>query len=597
MNRDQFQEWESGMKSRGPIQEQQMQTLLSETGDVTVSLETLEARLAEHRRCPHCNTPGAISRGTPRGLRRYRCKGCKKTFNAATNTILEGLNSKNRWLMFREALADGLSVRATAKRCNLSVRTAFRWYQRLQGLKEQPSLKSGSIEKTGKKVTPGKYATPVSKPEPSPEISSEPSPGMTKIEIIRKIVSQHLNTGILSILIDKPEFPCSFDDLKTALSAISKSSGPSTPLGIILMAILEDLRAKNLTSACTNNGPRHVPSMEAWNAWVKDGNKSRNLSREALYRAPAFMALQYCVSTWIKNLSIEDLSIEDPDNTETLCNENDCNRILDEIRENTVSVLAGLNVEMNFTPDRHDQCILTGHRLNYGTDPLAPCLMELGKTLPRLKTPLLIRHMMLDLPSEELIAGQFSSMRGFEKGLRTLAGIDTGTIINAMNHAMGYDVQMMKCIKQTGIAALRCDNMPGTRFLSLQEYIWCAGYSTGMSQIRTSPGIMYFADPETLIDVVMKSELHERRSSAMREMEACLEHPDRGMNCLPMPDVKILDVYAPSGYSIMQRNGLRNFSTEEFSIEPNEYPCGLFSTIPLDIPEEIISREPWRHCA
>ena len=576
MNHDQFQKWQSGMDLLDPVQKHRTQILLSGTTEAAVSLETLEARLAERRQCPHCNTPGAVSRGTPRGLRRYRCKGCGKTFNAATDTTLQGLHKKSRWLMFRESLADGLSIRATAKRCNLPVRTVFRWRRRLLATRQQIPSKSGNIGKTGE------YITPVSK--------TGPSSGTTRTGMIRKIVLQHLRTEILSPLNGKPEFPCSFDDLKELLNSILKKSGHSTPAGIAMMAILQDLRTRDLVIACTNNGPRHVACMEAWNAWVKNGTEAEHLSREALYRAPAFMTLQNCISSQIEQLSINLY-------TETPCSENDFNQALDEIRENTALVLAGLKTETTFTPDRRDQCILTGHGLTYGADPLAPCLMEFDKILPLLKTPPLVRHIILDLPSEELIAGQFNRIRGFEKGLRALVGTGTSAIIQAMKHAMTYDVQMKKCIRKTGMAVLRCDNMSDTRFSPLQDHIWCAGYPAGRNQTGTSPGLMYFADPEILVDVIMKSGLYSRRSTAKLEMETCLEHPDYGINCLPIPNIRTLNIYAPSGYSILQGNGLRDFRAEGFSNETTEYPCGLFSAIPLEVSDEIMGAESWCYCA
>ena len=62
--------------------------------------------------------PGAVRiargrgrRGKARGLRRYQCKGCGRTFNALTGTPLSGLH-KERWLSF--ALAEGETVKASA---------------------------------------------------------------------------------------------------------------------------------------------------------------------------------------------------------------------------------------------------------------------------------------------------------------------------------------------------------------------------------------------------------------------------------------------------------------------------------------------------
>ena len=78
-----------------------------------------------------------------RGLRRYQCKACKKTFNATNSTALQGLHRKDKWLTFGECLADGLTVRQSAKRCSLAFGTAFHWRHRFMGTQDQnpPKLK------------------------------------------------------------------------------------------------------------------------------------------------------------------------------------------------------------------------------------------------------------------------------------------------------------------------------------------------------------------------------------------------------------------------------------------------------------------------
>lgn len=90
---------------------------------------------------------GAVSRGKARGLRRYQCKGCKKTFNAATGTPLAGLHRKDKWLTFGSCVADGLTIRASAERCKLAVNTAFRWRHRFL-VAESPQIQklTGIVE-------------------------------------------------------------------------------------------------------------------------------------------------------------------------------------------------------------------------------------------------------------------------------------------------------------------------------------------------------------------------------------------------------------------------------------------------------------------
>ena len=147
MDHKQFQEWLSGIEGLSPAQRQQAQAVLLGEAEPSASLAAIEARVAEDREYPHCGTPGAVSRGKTRGLRRYQCKACNKTFNAATGTALQGLHKKDKWLTFAGCLCDGLTVRASAKRCNFAASTAFRWRHRFLGTKDQepPKLK-GIVE-------------------------------------------------------------------------------------------------------------------------------------------------------------------------------------------------------------------------------------------------------------------------------------------------------------------------------------------------------------------------------------------------------------------------------------------------------------------
>ena len=138
MEHKQFQNWVSGVDALSQGQRQQTQGLLSGVSDENASLMAIEARLAETRQCPHCNTAGAVSRGMARGLRRYQCKACKKTFNAVTGTTLRGLHKKGRWLTYGDCLTDGATVRESAERCDFAVTTAFRWRHRFLGTLDQP---------------------------------------------------------------------------------------------------------------------------------------------------------------------------------------------------------------------------------------------------------------------------------------------------------------------------------------------------------------------------------------------------------------------------------------------------------------------------
>ena len=147
MDHKQFQEWLSGIDHLRPAQRREAEAAFTGGSQATASLAAIEAGVGEDRRCPHCGTTGAVSRGKARGLRRYQCKGCKKTFNAATGTPLSGLHRKDKWLAFGTCLAEGLTVRAAATRCHFAINTAFRWRHRFLAAEEPMQRKlTGIVE-------------------------------------------------------------------------------------------------------------------------------------------------------------------------------------------------------------------------------------------------------------------------------------------------------------------------------------------------------------------------------------------------------------------------------------------------------------------
>ena len=80
--------------------------------------------------CPHCQHDQLGKWGYASGLRRWKCKGCNKTFNILTNTPLARLRLKEKWADNAKAMIAGKSVRDTAKDCGVHPNTAFRWRHR-----------------------------------------------------------------------------------------------------------------------------------------------------------------------------------------------------------------------------------------------------------------------------------------------------------------------------------------------------------------------------------------------------------------------------------------------------------------------------------
>jgi len=98
--------------------------------------------------CLHCGSESVVKNGTNRGLQRYRCKDCKRSFNATSKTSLSKLRHKDRFLAQAECLAKGLSVRATAQELDVAVSTAFRWRHRFlkDVVSQQPKQVHGMLE-------------------------------------------------------------------------------------------------------------------------------------------------------------------------------------------------------------------------------------------------------------------------------------------------------------------------------------------------------------------------------------------------------------------------------------------------------------------
>lgn len=130
MELSEFQAWLAAAEELSEAQKAEAREVLSGRSGPKAALAALELGVGEDRRCPHCQTPGAVARGYARGLRRYRCKGCGKSFNALTGTPLSGLRHKERWLEFGRSLAERETVVTSAERCDVAVSTAFRWRHR-----------------------------------------------------------------------------------------------------------------------------------------------------------------------------------------------------------------------------------------------------------------------------------------------------------------------------------------------------------------------------------------------------------------------------------------------------------------------------------
>ncbi len=94
------------------------------------ALGTTGVERVERQGCPHCASREIAGWGRSDGLLRYRCKACRRTFNALTKTPMARLRKKEKWLDHAQAMIEGKSLAKTAELCGVHPTTAFRWRHR-----------------------------------------------------------------------------------------------------------------------------------------------------------------------------------------------------------------------------------------------------------------------------------------------------------------------------------------------------------------------------------------------------------------------------------------------------------------------------------
>ena len=142
-----FQQLIAGLGELNEDQRQTVAGIVSGHGDLAEVTSVIEARFATQVQCPHCQSTDVGSWGRSCGLKRYRCRQCRKSFNALTGTPLARLRNRAAWKTYAQAVAGSVSVRKAAQRTGVSVPTAFRWRHRFLTLAKDAQAKvSGIVE-------------------------------------------------------------------------------------------------------------------------------------------------------------------------------------------------------------------------------------------------------------------------------------------------------------------------------------------------------------------------------------------------------------------------------------------------------------------
>jgi transposase-like protein len=115
---------------------------------IGTDVAALGRRRVDRMGCRHCESRDVAPWGKASALPRYRCKTCRRTFNALTKTPLAHLRNKDKWAAQANAMIDGVSGAKAAQRCEVDYTTAFRWRHRFLAARsgDKPRVLSGIVE-------------------------------------------------------------------------------------------------------------------------------------------------------------------------------------------------------------------------------------------------------------------------------------------------------------------------------------------------------------------------------------------------------------------------------------------------------------------
>jgi transposase-like protein len=103
---------------------------------------------ARGRPCPHCSHPRSHRCGQASGLQRFRCLGCRRSYNALTGTPLARLRKKECWLPYLQCVLESRTVRDTARVVGVYRTTSFRWRHRFVpgAMRDRPTKLTAIVE-------------------------------------------------------------------------------------------------------------------------------------------------------------------------------------------------------------------------------------------------------------------------------------------------------------------------------------------------------------------------------------------------------------------------------------------------------------------
>ena len=109
------------------IDEEFFAMAVAESGDETARYMECPRCGSRYMECPRCGSDHVVKRGLDgRGEQRFLCRRCSRTFTARTNRVFATTKlDRATWMKFAECHVDVLTLRESAERCGVSLKTAF----------------------------------------------------------------------------------------------------------------------------------------------------------------------------------------------------------------------------------------------------------------------------------------------------------------------------------------------------------------------------------------------------------------------------------------------------------------------------------------
>lgn len=146
MNKKNFSDFLSKINSLTKEQKAHVISVLDVSQDNQPNAaDIIDKEFSQKPVCPSCSSENVHKYGIVNNLQRYRCKQCKRTFNALSGTSMSRLRKKEVWMDYSKALADSLSLTKAAQLCGIDRTTAFRWRHRFLQLSEFQTIKCSGI--------------------------------------------------------------------------------------------------------------------------------------------------------------------------------------------------------------------------------------------------------------------------------------------------------------------------------------------------------------------------------------------------------------------------------------------------------------------